>query len=138
MELNANEKVWDKYIEEIQNKIINPAEGIADEQKKVMCELAAAGDCAYANWDIVNAIGNKSYEVLINPLSGELNKLIWQKGCESLDFGHFMHYMNRKMEWHNAPCSWQWIGKMFVMVIERYKEVDAELLDLINRAIETS
>jgi len=150
MECNRNEKVWDKYIEEIQSKIMLPDEIPDDlkpeEQKKVMSELTAAVWCAWTNWNYLCAFefGTLCIDYpILNEIPGEaldrfkeIEKLVWKKCCESMDLGHFINYLNKRIEFQNAPCPWFWLGKMLVMMVERYKELDAELLDLIEQKIE--
>jgi hypothetical protein len=151
IECNINEKVWDRYIEEIQEKIIRPSDGKTtalelEAKKKVMSELKDAAWCAWSVWNFLCAFDKWPQVGIDNPIlegiSGEqrdqfdqLFKTIWGRCCESMDLGHAINYLNNKIEWQNNPAP-AGLGMMLVMTVNKYKELDAELLDLIKQAIE--
>ena len=156
MECNASEKVWDKYIEEIQDKIMLPPnadwnkESRPEEQEKVLTELKDAAWCAWGVWNFLCAFEdwmpgniaekNPTLDGLADESREQFSLIIqniWDKCCESMDLGHFINYLSRekRIQWHNAPCPWHWLGKLLVMMVERYKELDAEVLELIKQAI---
>ena len=156
IECNISEKVWDRYIEEIQDKIMFPQnanwnkESKPEEQKKVLEELKDAAWCAWGVWNFLCAFEdwmpnnitakNPVLEGVADTSREQFSLImekIWGLCCESMDLGHFINYLSRekRIQWHNAPCPWFWLGKMLVMMVERYKELDMEVLELVKQAI---
>ena len=150
LECNINEKIWDKYIEEIQEKIILPSDGKStelelEEKKKVMGELKEAAWCAWSVWNFLCAFDKwqSAENPVLEGVSDEkreqfshIFKEIWGRSCESMDLGHAITYLHKKIEWPNNPAPGG-LGMMLVMTVNKYKELDAQLLVLINQAIET-
>ena len=156
LECNINEKVWDGYIEEIRGKIMLAPdvdwnkESKPEEQEKVLEELKQAAWSAWGVWNFLCAFEDwmpkniAAKKPVLEGLADEsrerfslIMEEIWGLCCESMDMGHFINYLSRekRIQWHNAPCPWIWLGKMLVMMVERYREIDAEVLGLIKQAI---
>jgi len=141
MDLNARENVWAGYLEKVWDKIILPPDEefkklSPEQQKAFMTELTTAAQLAWTSWNLGQAFASRHHDAMRNPQYTELWEKITDLCCRIVDVGHAIHYLNGKIDWTELHATTRsGLGSMLLMTVERYKQLDAELLDLIKQAI---
>ena len=130
VQANLDEKVWDKYLEEIERVFINQ-DGNGEERNVVFNEVCEAAKRHMSSWDFGESHKRGYFEIT----NKEIFDKIWQNNCEGMDMGHFVTHCHEHMNVKKSDCHYIYFGKMLVLIIERYRELDKELLDLLNQFI---
>lgn len=140
MELNAQEKIWDGYLEKAWDVILPSDDEFKklspEQQKSFMAELTAAAWMAWTSHNLGQAFASRHHDEMRNPKFAELWAKITERCNRSCEVGHAINYLNGKIDWSELHASLRsGLGGMLLMMIERYKALDAELLDLVKQAI---
>jgi len=142
-ELNEKEMIWDEYSAQMQKKIIDPGDEeygalLPDEQKAFMKNLKAAAFVEWTTHGLGQAFAGRQHAEMQNPALYEIWDKIDKHTGKMNCIGHAVYYLNRKIDWPELIHQWDRVGIGDVIragVIERYKTMDSELLELIRQAI---
>ena len=145
VQANLEEKVWDKYLKEIELKFIKQ-EGSGEDRAYVFGEIKKAAGRHMSSWDfgathndgLFAELHKGQFDTLTEAaqtLYNQIYEQIWKNNCEGMDIGHFVNHCHNCMNVINGGCHFIYFGKMLISIIERYRELDTELLDLLNQLI---
>jgi len=143
-ELNESEKIWDEYTVQMRRDISdrNDEEYNAltpDEQKAFMKNLKDAAAVEWTTHGLGQAFAGRQHEEMRNPaLYGIWNRMDNLTGAMN-EIGFAVYFLDSKVDWSELKHFWDRngiCGMIRAGVIEQYKTMDAELLGLIQQAID--
>lgn len=143
LELNENEKIWDEYTAQMHKEFFDRKDEeykalSRDEQKAFMEDLKAAAFVEWTTHGLGQAFAGRQHEEMRNPALFEIMEKIEKHANKMNWIGHAVYYLSGKIDWSElSNCADRWgVGNVLRFgVIERYKAMDAELLELIKQAI---
>ena len=147
IESNVEEKVWDEYIEAIDGIFILQ-QGNGEARANLLAEIREATSRYMACWDFGAVHNDGLFEELhkgfydhapanMRWVYPQFYGRIWQNNCEGMDTGHFINHCQNHMKVESDNCHFIYFGKMLKTIMERYRELDIELYDLMKRLVGT-
>jgi len=137
MEANLDEKLWDGYIEKLFEHIIDPPGKLnRDAAKACMKRLADTAVYTYNGHNFGETFRYPSHEELRNPALAESWEKISVPCCRIVALGHTVGFIYAKIDWPKIhPTTLSGIGDVLAATVRMYKEIDAELLEIIEEAL---
>jgi len=142
-ELNAREKIWDEYTAQMQKDFSDCKDDeynalTPDEQGAFINNLKDAATAAWVIHGLGEAFAGRQHEEMRNPaLLGTWEKI--SKITNRMNsIGFAIYFLERKIDCSELTHFWDRIGigdMIRAGIIEQYKTMDAELLELIKQAI---